>query len=81
MKVTVQLFARARELAGTAFVELDIPASASVADLKHSLVERFPQVSPLAPKLLIAVGTDYADDRTILKPDVEVACFPPVSGG
>ncbi len=81
MKVTVQLFARARELAGTDLVELDVPASACVADLKHSLVERFPQVSPLAPKLLVAVGTDYADDRTILKPDDEVACFPPVSGG
>jgi molybdopterin converting factor small subunit len=81
MKVVVQLFARARDLAGSGRVEIDLPASASVADLRQSLVERFPQVSPLAPKLLVAVGTDYADDATILKPDVEVACFPPVSGG
>ncbi|MGE5192699.1 MAG: MoaD/ThiS family protein [Deltaproteobacteria bacterium] len=81
MKVTVQLFARARDLAGAGRVELDVPATASVADLKQSLVQRFPQVSPLVPNLLVAVGTDYADDRTILKPDVEVSCFPPVSGG
>ena len=81
MKVTVQLFARARELAGSGRVELELPAAASVADLKHSLVQKFPQVSPLAPNLLVAVGTDYADDSTILKPDAEVACFPPVSGG
>ena len=81
MKVTVQLFARARDLAGTDRVELDVPASASVADLKQSLGEKFPQVSPLVPKLLVAVGTNYADDRTLLSPDAQVACFPPVSGG
>jgi molybdopterin converting factor small subunit len=58
-----------------------MPAAASVADLKRSLAERFPRFSPLVPNLLVAVGTDYADDLTILSPDDEVACFPPVSGG
>ena len=81
MKVTVQLYARARDLAGTGCVELDVPASACVGDLKQSLAERFPQFSSLFPNLLVAVGTNYADDSTMLKPDVEVACFPPVSGG
>ena len=81
VKVTVQLFARARDLVGTGRVELEIPAAASVADLKQSLATCFPQVSPLLPTLLVAVDTKYADDRTVLKPDAEVACFPPVSGG
>jgi len=81
MTVTVQLFARARDLAGAGRVELELPAAASVADLKESLVRRFPRVSPLVPKLLVAVGTEYADDRTVLQPGAEVACFPPVSGG
>ena len=81
MKVNVQLFARARDLAGTGRVELEVSAPARVADLKQSLADRFPQVSALLPNLLVAVGTDYADDRTLLSPDAEVACFPPVSGG
>jgi len=81
MRITVQLFARARDLAGTDRVELEIPVRACVADLKQSLAKRFPQVSPLIANLLVAVGTDYADDQTILKPGMEVACFPPVSGG
>lgn len=81
MKVTVQLFARARDLAGSGRVELDVPAAASVADLKRSLAERFPHFSPLVPNLLVAIGTDYADDRTILSEDDAVSCFPPVSGG
>lgn len=81
MKVSVQLFARARDLAGTGCVELDVPPPARVAELKQSLAERFPQVSPLMPKLLVAVGADYADDATALTPGADVACFPPVSGG
>ncbi|HEY2251017.1 MAG TPA: MoaD/ThiS family protein [Planctomycetaceae bacterium] len=81
MKITVQLFARARDLAGANQVELDLPASARVADLKRSLAEQYPQVSPLVPNLLVAIGTDYADDRTILNHDSAVSCFPPVSGG
>ena len=81
MRVSVQLFARARDLAGTGRVELDVPAPARVAELKQSLGKEFPRVSPLLPNLLVAVGTDYADDRTALSPDVEIACFPPVSGG
>src|SRR5262245_60870781 len=81
MTITVQLFARARDLAGSGRVEVELPPAASVADLKESLARRFPQVSPLVPKLLVAVGTEYADDRTILEPGTEVACFPPVSGG
>jgi molybdopterin converting factor subunit 1 len=81
MKITVRLFARARDLAGLERVEFDISESACVADLKQSLAARFPQVAPLLPSLLVAVGTDYADDCTTLAPDAEVACFPPVSGG
>jgi molybdopterin synthase sulfur carrier subunit len=81
MKITVQLFARARDLAGAERVELELPAVSSVADLKQSLAVRFPAVSPLISGLLVALGTEYADDKTLLRPDVEVACFPPVSGG
>jgi len=81
MKITVQLFARARDLAGAARVELDVPEPARVADLKKSLSSRFPQVTPLLPSLLVAVGTQYAADETELAGGDEVACFPPVSGG
>ncbi len=81
MKITVQLFARARDLAGTGRAELDLPAAASIADLRQSLAARFPEMSPLVPKLLVAIGTEYADDRAVLEPETQVSCFPPVSGG
>jgi molybdopterin converting factor subunit 1 len=81
MRITVQLFARARDLAGSGSVELDLPEPARVADLKRSLSEQFPRVAPLVPNLLVAVGARYADDQTPLRVEDEVACFPPVSGG
>ena len=61
MKVAVKLFARARDLAGTGCVELDMPNASCVADLKQALAARFPDLSPLVPNLLTAIGTDYAD--------------------
>jgi sulfur-carrier protein len=81
MIVTVKLFARARDLAGTDRVELELAGPGSVHDVKRSLADRFPQLSPIVSKLLVAVGNEYAPDDTPLTSGVELACFPPVSGG
>lgn len=81
MKINVQLFARARDLAGTTQVAVDLPAAARIADLKRSLAEQYPQLAPLVANLLVAIGTDYAADSTVLSQDSAVSCFPPVSGG
>ena len=81
MKLAVQLFARARDLAGRELVNLELDEGACVADLRTALAEQVPQLIPLAQGLLIAVGTDYADDTVTLDADDTIACFPPVSGG
>lgn len=81
MKVVVQLFARARELASSPSVTIDLPEGSSVADLKRSLGEHSPDLRPLLPQLLVAIGTDYATDDAQVPDGTEVACFPPVSGG
>lgn len=81
MQITVKLFARARDLAGADQVVLELPPSGRVRDLKQSLAARFPQMSPLIPDLLVAVGNEYAPADAVVPPQSEVACFPPVSGG
>jgi len=81
MKLDVKLFARAKEIAGVGCVEIDVPDSANVADLRIALTQRFPHMTTLVPNLLVALGTEYADDTTPLDPAADVACFPPVSGG
>jgi sulfur-carrier protein len=81
MKLSVQLFARARDLAGKSPIEVELPEDADVAALKRALAEQFPALSSLGPHLLVAVGQDYARDQQRLATGLEVACFPPVSGG
>ena len=81
MKLAVRLFARARELAGTDLVQLDVAGSINVAELRRVLSARCPALSAIAPSLLVAVGAQYADDSMLVEPADEVACFPPVSGG
>ena len=62
-------------------VNLELPESASVAVLRHALVDCYPQLKTLAPVLLVAINARYAADDQILAANDEIACFPPVSGG
>ena len=81
MRLNVRLFARARDLVGDDLVEVELSDTATVSDLRRALATQFPELSPLAANLLVAVGTEYANDSQQLAPDEDVACFPPVSGG
>ena len=81
MKVNVRLFARARDLAGSERVAIELRDAATVADLKAALAERYPALRPLLPNLHVAIGTDYAENGARIPAGAEVACFPPVSGG
>lgn len=81
MKTTVKLFARARDLAGSLMLEVDLPDSATAADLRAALGEQVPALQPILPSLLIAVGNDYAAPTTRVAGRTDLAVFPPVSGG
>ncbi len=81
MKLAVKLFARARDLAGTSQLEVDVSEPATVLELKQALARACPALAPLSPHLLVAVGQEYAGDAQSLAEGLEVACFPPVSGG
>ena len=81
MKLQVKLFARARDLVKSAVIEVELPDSANVADLRRALTNQYPELAPLVSRLLVAVGTNYANDATELNAISDVACFPPVSGG
>ena len=81
MMVRVWLFAVARQLAQADFVEIDLPDGATVGLLRQRLAECCAPLAPLASYMLFAVDCQYAGDKTILRPQAEVACIPPVSGG
>lgn len=81
MKLTVLLFAAARDAVGQTRLEVELSESATVAELKQRLADQFASLQPLLPHLLVAVDNHYVSDDAPLSPGVEVACFPPVSGG
>jgi sulfur-carrier protein len=81
MNVRVRLFAAARQTAGRDALELELPAGATVGQLRRQLVAQFPALGATAGQMLLAVNRRYAQDAEQIPPDAEIACIPPVSGG
>jgi molybdopterin synthase sulfur carrier subunit len=81
MNVNVRLFAVARQLAGHESVMLNVPDGCTVAHLREQLAAAYPDLAPLLPHVLFAVGSEYVGDEHTLADSPEIACIPPVSGG
>lgn len=80
MTVAVHLFARARELAGTDLVRLEL-TNGSVAEVRNSLAGRYPQMVGLISCSAVAVNGEYAAGSRQIGSSDEIALIPPVSGG
>ncbi|MEE3368393.1 MAG: MoaD/ThiS family protein [Planctomycetota bacterium] len=81
MKITVRLFAVARDLAGSQSVEVDLDENATVSDLRAALIAAFPAFSDIVDHMLFSVDSEYASDHTTITADSDIGCIPPVSGG
>ena len=81
MRVTVRLFARARELVGAGECVVELPEGATVGALRQKFLRDRPVLRDLLPRCVVAVDAEFADDGTLLQESSEVALIPPVSGG
>jgi molybdopterin converting factor subunit 1 len=81
MKLTVKLFAAARELAGCGEVGIELPTGATVGELRAALIIAAPTLAALAERSMVAVNEEYASDATLLNNGDVAALIPPVSGG
>lgn len=81
MRITVKLFARLRDIAGTAELVRDVEAGATVTDLWRQLATEFPAIASYERSISVAVNADYARRNQALSDGDEVAFLPPVSGG
>jgi molybdopterin converting factor small subunit len=82
MRVTVLLFALAREKAGAAELTVELTPNSTVRDLKIEIARACPALVPLLPTLRIAIDSEYAvDDDQPIPQGAELAAIPPVSGG
>ena len=81
MRVTVRLFARLRDIAGTAELSRDIAPGATIQTVWRQLAEEYPELGQYERSISSAVNADYARMDHVLREDDEVAFLPPVSGG
>lgn len=81
MKIRVLLFALARQLAGSPQLELDLPASATIAQVRAALGQKLPQLSAMLKSASFAVNAEYVRDDAVACESDEVALILPVSGG
>jgi molybdopterin converting factor subunit 1 len=81
MRVTIRLFARLRDIVGSAELVRDVAPGATIASVWSELAREFPDLAGYERSMSTALNADYARmDRTVGDGD-EVAFLPPVSGG
>ena len=81
MRVTVRLFARLRDLAGSGELVRDVPDPATVQTVWTSLVSEVPGLADYEGSMSVAVNADYSRMTAPVQDGDEVAFLPPVSGG
>ena len=81
MRVTVQLFARLRELAGRADLSLDVAAGATIRDVWRQVAAAHPALAPYESSVSSARNEDFARMNAVVNDGDAIAFLPPVSGG
>ena len=80
MTITVLLFARYREAAGTGTAALDLPDGSTLGEAWEAVRRSYPGLAA-ETRPMMALDRAYRDADARIAPGSEVAFFPPVSGG
>jgi len=81
MIVKIVFFAAARDLMGCPSLEMSLDDSATLGQVKQSIIEQYPMMMELVKKSTFSVDRQYARDEQPLYHGVEIGLIPPVSGG
>jgi MoaE-MoaD fusion protein len=82
MKITVLLFAHARELVDSSSVELELPdGRATIKSVTDALTSEYPVLSDVMRTAMLAVNRKYVEEDVTVSANDEIAVIPPVSGG
>ena len=80
-RITVLLFAAAREAAGLGRIEMERNPGLTAGAVWDELVRRHPALAAHSATVSVAVNHRFRPRDTPLDPGDEVAFLPPVSGG
>ena len=81
MRVTVRLFARLRDIAGSPELVRDVASGATIVSVWQQLVNEFPELAGYETSISTALNADYARMDQMVREGDEIAFLPPVSGG
>lgn len=81
MKLTIKLFAAARQMAGADQLTIEVAEGARLGELIDAVVAQHPGLAAVIRHAAWAVDLKYAGRNTPLSATSEVALIPPVSGG
>jgi molybdopterin synthase catalytic subunit/molybdopterin converting factor small subunit len=81
MRVTVQFFSFLRQITGTTDLPVELPANATIDDLRQELYRRFPPLRQAEKTMLIAIGVEFATPDHPLRDGDIVSLMPPLQGG
>jgi len=81
VRVTIRLFARLRDIAGTTELTRDVSSGATVHAVWQGLAAEFTEMASYERSISTAVNAEYALRTQVLSDGDEVAFLPPVSGG
>jgi MoaD family protein len=81
MKINIRLFSVYREIIGSNEMTIDMVRGSTLGSLFGELLRRYPRLKPLGKSIVLAVNRDFANSKTKLKENDEVALMPPIGGG
>ncbi|MBC8098357.1 MAG: molybdenum cofactor biosynthesis protein MoaE [Armatimonadetes bacterium] len=82
MRVTILLFATLKDIAGGNQLSLTLPGdTATLADVRQTLTDQYPQMQENLKVALAAINQEYAFAGDSVHEGDDIAFFPPVSGG
>ena len=81
MRVTIRLFARLRDLAGSGELVREVESPATVRSVWSTLLAEMPSLGEYERTMSVAVNADYSRMTAAVQDGDEVAFLPPVSGG
>ena len=81
MRVTVQVFARLRELAGRSEWPCEVPSGATIGDVWKKSAGDSPGLAEFSRSISCARTEDFARMNTPVQDGDVIAFLPPVSGG
>ena len=81
MRVTVQVFARLRELAGRSEWDCDVASGTTISDVWREVTRQHPDLAPFSTSISCAKNEDFARMTSPITDGDVVAFLPPVSGG